>query len=123
MRLTRVIPQFVVPDVVSAAEYYRDTLGFTLIDYFLDPPVYAMVIRDDVEIHFGKSESGQFTPSSRHRRIADAYIHVEDLDTLHAELQSRGAKIVEGPIVRVYGMRELVVEDQNGYKLAFGEDA
>jgi predicted enzyme related to lactoylglutathione lyase len=123
MKLIRAIPQFVVPDVEAAAKYYVEKLGFTLIDYFLDPPAYAMVIRDDVELHFGKSDSGQFTPSHHHRNIAtDAYIHVKDLDALHAELQSRGAKIVEGPVARVYGMREIVIEDLNGYRLAFGED-
>jgi predicted enzyme related to lactoylglutathione lyase len=124
MKLMRAIPQFVVPDVEAAAKYYVEKLGFTLIDYFLDPPVYAMVIRDNVELHFGKSDSGQFKPNHHHRHIAtDAYIHVEDLDSLHSELQARGAKIIEGPIQRVYGMREIVIEDSNGFRLAFGEDA
>jgi len=124
MKLMRAIPQFVVPDVEAAAEYYVEKLGFTLIDYFLDPPVYAMVIRDNVELHFSKSDSGQFLPNNHHRKIAtDAYIHVEDLDSLHSELQARGAKIIEGPIERVYGMREIVIEDSNGFRLAFGEDA
>ncbi len=36
-------PQFVVPDVVAAAEYYRSVLGFRILGYFLDPPVYAIV--------------------------------------------------------------------------------
>jgi catechol 2,3-dioxygenase-like lactoylglutathione lyase family enzyme len=35
-----------VPDVVATAEFYRDKLGFELLGYFLDPPVYAMVRRD-----------------------------------------------------------------------------
>jgi hypothetical protein len=39
------------------------------------------------------------------------------------ELQNRRAKILEGPVVRVYGVREVIVEDLNGYKLAFGERA
>jgi hypothetical protein len=51
-------PQFIVPDVVASAEYYRDTLGFKILGYFLEPPVYAMVGRDSVEIHFGKLEPG-----------------------------------------------------------------
>ncbi len=38
-------PQFVVPDVVVAAEYYRDVLGFGIRGYFLDPPIYAIVAR------------------------------------------------------------------------------
>ena len=52
----------------------------------------------------------------------DAYIHVTGLDLLVDELKRRGATIVEGPVDRVYGMRELVVEDCHGLRLAFGED-
>jgi catechol 2,3-dioxygenase-like lactoylglutathione lyase family enzyme len=36
-----VSPQFIVPDVTSAAEYYRDVLGFRILGYFQDPPVFA----------------------------------------------------------------------------------
>jgi hypothetical protein len=45
IRFEDIVPQFVVPDVVRTAEYYRDVLGFTILGYFLDPPVYAMVRR------------------------------------------------------------------------------
>jgi len=55
----RMAPQFVVPDVVAAAEYYRDKFGFEILGYFLDPPVFAIVRRDSAEIHFGKSDNGE----------------------------------------------------------------
>lgn len=124
MRLTKIIPQFVVPDVVAAAEYYIEKLGFHLLGYFLDPPVYSMVARDDVEVHFGKSDTGQTAPGSQFRKVGmDAYIHVDDLDAVFKDLQARGANITEGPVVRVYKMREITVVDLNGYKLVYGQDA
>jgi hypothetical protein len=36
--------------------------------------------------------------------------------------RARGADILEGPVARSYGHRELVVRDCNGLVLAFGED-
>ena len=39
-RLKMISPQLVVPDVVEAAEYYRDVLGFQILGYFYQPPVY-----------------------------------------------------------------------------------
>jgi len=92
-----VCPQFIVPDVVASAEHYRDVLGFKILGYFLDPPVFAMVARDDVEIHFGKSDNGAApSPNVARRGIAtDAYIWVNDLGALHAELKGRSAKILE----------------------------
>ena len=121
-RLKGIAPQFVVPDVVRAAEHYRDALGFTIADYFGDPPVFAIVSRDGVEIHLGKRDTGSIVTNRTVRRDGlDANIWVENLDTLAHELQARGAKILEGPVSRSYGMRELIVEDDEHYRLAFGE--
>ena len=53
----------------------------------------------------------------------DAYFRVAGVEQLAAELTAAGAKILEGPVTRSYDMRELVVEDCNGFVLVFGEDA
>jgi predicted enzyme related to lactoylglutathione lyase len=117
-------PQFVVPDVVTAAEYYRDVLGFRIRGYFLDPPIYAIVARDSVEIHFGKADTGTAASPNTQRREGsiDAYIWVNDLDPLYAELKERGAKIVKPPVTQVYKCYEMIVEDALGFRLAFGMD-
>ncbi len=119
-----ICPHFVVPDVVASAEHYRDVLGFRILGYFLDPPVFAMVTRDDVEIHFGKSDNGALpSPNIARRELGlDAYIWVNDLNALYAELQGRGAKILEPPILRVYKCYEMVVEDNFGFRLCFSMD-
>jgi len=46
-------PQFVLPDVVASAEYYRDVLGFRILGYFLNPPVHAIVARDSSKFILG----------------------------------------------------------------------
>ena len=125
VRLTMVSPEFIVPDVVAAAEYYQDVLGFRILSYFLDPPVFSIVARDAVEIHFGKADHGAPpSPNVLPRRGLglDAYIWVNDLDRLHAELQGRDAKIIEAPLVRVYQCYEMVVEDNFGFRLCFAMD-
>ncbi|HKP67750.1 MAG TPA: VOC family protein [Pyrinomonadaceae bacterium] len=122
MRFTRSAPQFVVPDVVRTAEYYRDELGFSILGYFAEPPVFAMVERDDVEIHFGKSDSGQVqvNESVRTGLGTDVYIWVDDIDELFRELSSRNVEIVEGPVKRVYNCIEVTIRDINGFQLVFG---
>jgi hypothetical protein len=37
--LKSIAPQFVVSDVMRAAEYYRDALGFAIRGYYFEPPV------------------------------------------------------------------------------------
>ena len=119
-----ICPHFVVPDVIASAEYYRDVLGFKILSYFLDPPVFAVVARDVVVIHFGKSDNGALpSPNvARRKSSLDAYIWVNDLDALHAELQGRGAKIIEPPTMQVYKCHEFVVEDNLGFRLCFSLD-
>jgi hypothetical protein len=94
-----ICPHFVVPDVVASAEHYRDFLGFKILSYFLDPPVFGVVARDDVVIHFGKSDNGaRPSPNVTRRSIGlDAYIWVNDLDTLYAELQGEARKFPRLP--------------------------
>jgi hypothetical protein len=121
--LTGLAPQFVVPDVVQTAEYYRDRLGFEILGFFADPPVYAMVRRDSAEIHFGKadSENVQMNEMVRRGLGTDAYIFVTDVNALYREFVEKGVEVTEGPIKRVYNCTEITVKDCNGFQLVFGE--
>lgn len=122
--LTGIAPQFVVPDVVRTAEFYRDKLGFELLGYFLDPPVYAMVRRDSAEIHFGKIDASremQFNESVRKGLGSDVYIFVSDVNALYQEFVERGVEVIEGPVKRIYDCTEITVKDCNGFQLVFGE--
>ncbi len=117
-----VAPQFTVPDVVAAASYYKDVLGFETRGFFGEPPVFAMVGRGAVEFFFNQSPGMVGQARERAAVGYDAYIHVTGVDQLFAELAGRGARVIEGPASRAYGMRELVVEDCHGLRIAFGED-
>jgi|SRR5688572_9791022 len=123
-KLTKAAPTFVVPDVVATAEYYRDKLGFKILGFFAEPPVYAMVARDEVELHFGKIDEGlemQFNEMLRKGLGSDVYIFVEDVRALYEEFVQQGVEITEGPIKRVYECTEITVKDCNGFQLVFGE--
>ena len=115
--------QFVVEDVVATAEYYRDILGFEILGFFADPPVYAMVSRGGVEMHFGKADGRPLDGSgNRFRRVGfDAYIWVDDIQALFEELTATGADVTEGPIKRIYQSTEVTIKDINGFTLVFGD--
>lgn len=115
--------QFVVEDVVATAEYYRDVLGFAILGFFADPPVYAMLSRGGVEMHFGKADEREPDVSTREfRRVGfDAYIWVEDIQALFEELTASGADITEGPVKRIYHSTEVTIKDCNGFTIVFGD--
>ena len=122
-KLKSIAPQFVVEDVVKTAEYYRDQLGFRILGYFAEPPVYAMVARDNVEIHFGKADDGKLRPNEELRRGLgnDVYIWVTDIHAMFEELSGKDVEILEGPVKRIYESTEVVVKDCNGYQLVFAD--
>lgn len=123
LKFKSIAPQLVVPDVVKTAEFYRDQLGFTILGYFADPPVFAMVARDGVEIHFGKADGDtvQLNSSVRKGIGSDVYIWVSDINALYDELAARNVEIIEGPVRRIYESVEVVVRDCNGFQLVFAE--
>ena len=121
-KLRAIAPQFVVPDVVKAAEYYRDILGFKILGYWLDPPVFAIVERDDITIHFGKGDTNIAQGNvTRREGGLDAYIYAGGVDDLFEEFRERCADIIEGPIDTVYGTREILIQDCYGFVISFGE--
>ena len=130
IRFAAAVPQFTVPDVVRTAEYYREVLGFKIADYWdgekatshpTRAPSFAVVWRGPVEIFFNQA-TGPVT-RSRAPGAYDVYVRVGGVEALAEELRKRGADIIDGPDVRVYGQRELVIRDCNGLVLAFGEPA
>jgi uncharacterized glyoxalase superfamily protein PhnB len=123
-RVTGIAPFFLVADVVRAAEHYRDKLGFSIVGYFFEePPVFAMVGRDDRIVMLSLMDAGRGGSNRRHKGDAlDAYFWVDDVDGLYAEFRQNGADIVSPPQTQVYGMRELEVRDGDGYVLCFGQD-
>ncbi len=123
-RINGVAPFFLVADVVRAAEYYRDKLGFRIVGYFFEePPVFAMVGRDDQIIMLSLMTGGRGGSNRGYKGEAlDAYLWTDDVDALHGEFRQSGADIVSAPQLRIYGMKEFEVRDLDGYVLAFGQD-
>ncbi len=124
----RAAPILGVRNVRQAAEYYRDVLGFELdpVDGVFQPSpdepqgVYAIVRRGGVWIHF-QIRRGEFPERKRQPLERDVYIYIDDLETVYADLTQRGAVVRQRPAATPYGLREFVVEDPDGYRLAFGE--
>lgn len=117
-----VAPFLLVDDVVKAAEYYRDVLGFELSRYFGQPPGFVIVRRNSARIMLRQSRShpALLSNTSKVSEALDLYIWVSDVSVLADELREHGAKIMSEPELED-GRREMLVEDLDGYLLCFGE--
>ena len=121
-----IAPYFIVQDVVGTANYYRDKLGFHYERFWNEPPSFCMVQRNGIVIMLAQLEN---TGVMRPNRLVDpeggawdAYIWIDDADTLYDEFKSRDVKIVRDICDQVYGCRDFDIEDCNGYRLCFGHD-
>jgi predicted enzyme related to lactoylglutathione lyase len=119
-----IAPYFVVDDVVTTADFYRDSLGFTYSRFWNDPPSFCMVTRGGVVIMLAQLERpGAMRPNHTvdpEGEAWDAYVWIDDADKLNAEFKSKGVKITRDVCTQPYGCRDFDVEDCNGYRLCFG---
>jgi predicted enzyme related to lactoylglutathione lyase len=120
--LTGISPVLLVADLGRSVDYYRDRLGFTC-EVYGDPPNFATAGRDEATILLALAgESDRLVP---HWKIVDkmwnAYIRVDDVDALYAEVQERGAGIDYTIYDAPHGFREFGVQDPDGHDIAFGQ--
>lgn len=121
-KLIAIAPQLVVKDVKTSVAFYRDTLGFAIIGLVGDPPVYGMVMRDNMQIHFAKSDREEIKANKDFLSISHDYIiWVPEIDDFYEELVSKNVKIVEHITKRPYGSREFVFEDSDGHRVLVGD--
>ena len=120
--LTGVSPVLLVADLDRAVAYYTERLGFSC-EVYGEPPDFAVADRDAVTILLAVAqEPERLVP---HWRIVDkmwnAYIRVDDVEAIYAEVQERGAGIDYTLYDAPSGFREFGVQDPDGHDIAFGQ--
>lgn len=116
-------PVLLVADVVKAANYYRDQLGFSYDRFWNEPPDFCMVERDNLVVMLAQAHPG--APLAPHWKIVNcmwnAYFWCDDAEALHDEFVKRGAKIDYGLGIKPYGIKEFGIQDLDGHDIAFGQ--
>ncbi|WP_224725029.1 VOC family protein [Paenibacillus vietnamensis] len=115
---------FMVSDLAASRRYYKDVLGFDVTDWW--------AVRDGLnglalKLHQapGSSPVNPNSPEPGSDIGIDVYAYVENwtaLDELFREFKAKGAIIAREPVVYAEGgpWKEFIVEDPDGYHLAFG---
>jgi catechol 2,3-dioxygenase-like lactoylglutathione lyase family enzyme len=106
-------PTLVVSDVKAAVAFYTEKLGFSLGFFWGEPPDFAGVNLDKVQMFLSQ---GAPYPAG-----CEVYFVVDDVDALHALHLENGVKISAPPGNRDYGLRDYEIRDLDGYRLIFGQ--
>lgn len=117
----QIAPQFFTTDLPATLAYYKESLGFECLGTWQDPPTYAIVARDQQAIHFRCAEPPAANPDKYSEELLDAYVRVDDVDSLYVEYAAKGVKFARELGDMPWGTREFVVTDCDGRLLVFGE--
>jgi catechol 2,3-dioxygenase-like lactoylglutathione lyase family enzyme len=124
-------PQLFVTDIKRSCEFFRETLGFTLVFTYGKPPYYAQVRRDAAHLNLRRVErrnvEGPVIGSIREREellsvsmtVATAY----EIKLLFLEFQSAGVAFHQTLKKQPWGARNFIVKDPDGNLLLFAGPA
>src|SRR5690242_13856090 len=107
--IRQIVPLFFTVDIPGTLAYYEHKLGFSCLGTWQDPPVYAIVTRHQHAIHFRCAAPPTANPDKCADELLDAYIHVEDADTLYDEFVAKGVEFMRGLANMPWHSREFVI--------------
>jgi len=120
LRLTRAIPVIFVANVQASAEFFRNTLGFSIDFLHGKPPFYGSVSRDGACVHLKFVHEPVLAVGPQDRDgLINAFIEVENVKALYAEYVAAGAILAQKLKKQAWGGRDFVVRDPDGNGLCF----
>jgi len=116
-------PILLTSDVVAAADYYVEKVGFELVGLYGEPPNFTILKRDGLPLMLAQVPPGAvITPNWQVAdKTCNIYYWVDDVDAIYAELQERGAIIDFTLYATPWGTREFGIQDLDDHDIAFGE--
>ncbi|MBX3734499.1 MAG: VOC family protein [Verrucomicrobiae bacterium] len=119
-------PLMQVFDMPTSLAFYRDLLGFQIVQQA--PPGdrcdWAWLARDGAELMLNTMHEADARPTTQDcaRMMAHGdtalFIGAPDVEAMYEYLRARGV-VVDPPVVRPYGMKQLSLKDPDGYGICF----
>jgi len=117
-------PLLQVFDMPTSISFYRDTIGFEVVDPTHDDVDWALLRFNDVELMLNTAYEKHARPAVRDpSRIAthadtSIYFGCPDIDSAYLVLREKGVTL-DQPIITSYGWKAIYVNDPDNYCLCF----
>ncbi len=113
-------PVLFVRDVQTAAEFYRDLLGFSIDFLHGHPPFYGSVSRDGATLHLRFVHSPVLMEERvREEELIMAHIETRNVKGLYAEYMAAGLDFRQKLTTQAWGGSEFILRDPDGNSIAF----
>jgi catechol 2,3-dioxygenase-like lactoylglutathione lyase family enzyme len=121
-RFARAVPIIFVANVQASAEFFRDTLGFSIDFLHGRPPFYGAVSRDGACVHLKFVHEPVFAIGTQDREgLIMAFIEVENVKALYASYVAAGVTFEQKLRKQAWGGRDFIVRDLDGNAICFVE--
>ena len=122
--ITCVVPVLLTNDLEATIDFYTKKLGFRIDFRHGEPTILVGLSRGEASIHYAAA-----TPTGPRNSAAwqdgnhpaDVNFFLKNVDALYEDLQRRGAPVKGKPSDQSYGIRDLDIQDPNGYVLRFNQ--
>lgn len=120
MQITGVVSQLRTTNLAESIRFYTTLIGATL--EFQHEDFYARLRLGEQRVHLKLVDepdpSIEFVRAGEHFHL---YVETEDVTAAAEAFQRNGVAFVRGVHDTAWGTRELVIEDDQGHTLYFGE--
>lgn len=107
-----------VQDLARSTAHYRDVLGFVEDD--IHSPGWSFLSHGSFSLMLGECRD-EVSAGETGNHSWFIHLLVDDVDAYHREVSARGAKVLQPPTDRAYGLRELLLETPDGHRLMIGQ--
>jgi uncharacterized glyoxalase superfamily protein PhnB len=120
LRLRAVMPTLTVSDIHASIAFYRDVLGFIVVDTIEREGelVGASVRAGTVDILLGQDDFARGRNRAKGVGSRLYCITHQDIDEIAAAIKQRGGRLDSEPQDQPWGTRDFAVTDPDGYKLS-----
>ena len=124
LRLRTITPSFTVNDFPRSLAWYRDVMGFHVIDEWkTDGKVVGAQLRaGTVDVMIGQDD---FAMGRDRKKGVGFRIYCgtrQNLDHLAAAIKARGGQLLQEPTDQPWGSRDFAVMDPDGFKITISQD-
>ncbi len=120
MAITGIVPQLRTTDMASSIRFYTEKLGFSVAFNYQD--FYTAIRAGSQVFHLKlvdeKDPSIPYVEQGEHFHL---YLETKGLADFAAQLKAKGVELVKDVHETSWNTREIVIQDDQGHTLYFGE--